>query len=458
VIEILDIEAGSIAEELGVQPGAKLISINGREINDELDYRFYNNGDELEVLIEQEGEQTIFEIEKEPHDDLGLIVEDMKIRKCGNSCIFCFVHQSPKGLRKPLYFKDEDYRFSFLYGHYVTLTNTTQADLERIVEQQLSPLYVSVHVTDSELRRYMLGLRKEDHLLEKIEYLTSHGIELKTQIVLCPGLNDGKVLDNTIADLKAFYPGIGAVAIVPVGLTKHRTRLPKLTPVTTEYCLETMRIIDEKRRLLKAELGTTFVYLADEFYISTNTLLPDAAYYEDFNQLENGVGLTRDFIDRFQEELPRLDVHEPVSLTLVSGMLGVEALEKYILPDLAALPNLDFSLHAVKNQFYGDTVTVAGLIVGEDIYNTLKDQPLGDYVVLPPRVLNHDRLFLDDWHIEQLEQRLGVPVLIFPDSFIDLFENIRLLRSGLPEEEAKEIRHTIPVAYITEKSKGGSRF
>ena len=455
MIEILDIEAGSIAEELGVQPGAKLVSINGKEINDELDYRFYNNGEELEVLIDQGGEQTIYEIEKEPHDDIGLLVEDMKMLKCGNSCIFCFVHQSPKGLRKPLYFKDEDYRFSFLYGHYVTLTNTTQKELDRIVEQQLSPLYVSVHVTDSELRKYMLGLRREDHLMEKLAFLTSNGIELQTQIVLCPGINDGEVLDNTIADLKAFYPGIGAVAIVPVGLTKHRTWLPHLTPVTSEYCLKTMQIIDEKRRLLKAELGTTFAYLSDEFYISTDTTLPDADYYEDFNQLENGVGLTRDFIIRFQEELPLLQVSEPLNLTLVSGMLGSTALEKYILPHLRQFENLHFSLYAVKNQFYGESITVAGLIVGEDIYNTLKDQPLGDYVVLPPRVLNHDRLFLDDWPIEKLEEKLGVGVLIFPDNFVDLFENIRLLRSGLPEEEAKEVRHTIPVAYMTEKSKGG---
>ncbi|RLD10017.1 hypothetical protein DRI50_11500, partial [candidate division KSB1 bacterium] len=259
----------------------------------------------------------------------------------------------------------------------------------------------------------------------------------------------------TIADLKAFYPGIGAVAIVPVGLTKHRTWLPHLTPVTSEYCLKTMQIIDEKRRLLKAELGTTFAYLSDEFYISTDTTLPDADYYEDFNQLENGVGLTRDFIIRFQEELPLLQVSEPLNLTLVSGMLGSTALEKYILPHLRQFESLHLSLHAVKNQFYGESITVAGLIVGEDIYNTLKDQPLGDYVVLPPRVLNHDRLFLDDWPIEKLEEKLGVGVLNFPDNFVDLFENIRLLRSGLPEEEAKEVRHTIPVAYMTEKSKGG---
>ena len=369
------------------------------------------------------------------------------------------MHQSPKGLRKPLYFKDEDYRFSFLYGHYVTLTNTSQKDLERIVEQQLSPLYVSVHVTDSELRRYMLGLRKEDHLLEKLTFLTNNGIELQTQIVLCPGLNDGDVLDNTIADLKAFYPNIGSIAIVPVGLTKHRTWLPNLEPVTPEYSFETMRLVDEKRRRLKEELGNSFIYLSDEFYISTDTLLPDADYYDDFYQLENGVGLTRDFINRFEEEAPEISVAEPgLNLTFVSGVLGATALEKYFLPELARVKNLKITLHKVKNQFYGESITVAGLLVGEDIYNTLKDQPLGDYVVLPPRVLNHDRLFLDDWPIEKLEEMLGVQVLVFPDSFVTLFDNIEMLKSGLPTDEAKEIRHTIPVAYMTEQSKGGAAF
>jgi putative radical SAM enzyme (TIGR03279 family) len=459
VIEILEIETGSIAEDLGIEKGAKLISINSREINDELDYRFHNNGEELEVLIEAGGGQTIYEIEKEPHDDIGLIVDEMKMRKCGNSCIFCFVHQSPKGLRKPLYFKDEDYRFSFLHGHYVTLTNTSQKDLERIVEQQLSPLYVSVHVTDSDLRKHMLGLRKEDNLLEKLTYLTNNGIELQTQIVLCPGLNDGTVLDDTIADLKAFYPNVGSIAIVPVGLTKHRTWLPTLEPVTPEYSLETMKVVDEKRRQLKDELGKSFIYLSDEFYISTDTTLPATDYYDDFFQLENGVGLTRDFINRFQEELPEIQITEPdLNLTLVSGTLGTTALRKYFLPELEKLPNLNLTLHEVKNQFYGETITVAGLLVGEDIYNVLKDQPLGDYVVLPPRVLNHDRIFLDDWTIEQLEEKLGKEVLLYPDSFITLFENIEMLKGDLSEDEAKEIRHTIPVAYMTEKSKGGEEF
>lgn len=429
MIGIIQIESGSIAEELNIRSDSKLISINDREIHDELDYRFYSNGEELEVLIEQDGEHILYDIEKAPHQDIGLILEDMKIRKCGNNCIFCFVHQNPQGLRKALYFKDEDYRFSFLHGHYVTLTNTTQKDLDRIVKQRLSPLYVSVHVTDNKIRKTMLGRRTDDFLLEKLEFLTKNGIELHTQVVLCPGINDGLVLEKTIADLKAFFPNLGSIAIVPVGLTRFRADLPKLSSVSAAYSKHLMSIIDAERRQLKAELGSAFVYLADEFYVSTNTSLPESEYYEEFSQLENGVGLTRDFLNQFKRELPKLEIPASgLDLTLVSGVLGTMVLQNYILPHLQTLSNLRISLHNVTNRFYGESVTVAGLLVGEDIYNALKDKPLGDYVILPPRVLNHDRLFLDDWSIDQLENRLGVKVLIFPESFVGLFEKINTLQ------------------------------
>ncbi len=425
MVEILDIESGSIAEELGIKPGAKLLSINQIKIRDNLDYRFYCSGEELEVLIEQDGEQIIYEIEKEPQEDLGLVLEELNMRRCSNKCIFCFVHQNPKGLRKSLYFKDEDYRFSFLYGHYVTLTNVTQEDLDRIVEQRLTPLYVSVHVTEPELRKYMLGIRFDDHLLEKIDYLTRNDIELHCQIVLCPGLNDGVYLEKTIDDLKKFYPGVRSLAIVPVGLTKHRRNLPTLQPVTYEYTLQLFDMIDEKRYQLKSEIGSSFIYLSDEFYIRTNKPIPDNDYYEGFYQLENGVGLTRDFINQFEAELPRMKkFNTNVHLTLVSGVLGHRVLEKYFMPKLKKMPNLKISLERVINHFYGESIVVAGLLVGQDIFQALRDKPLGDYVVLPPNVLNDDGLFLDDWTIEELENKLERKVLVFPESFGRLFKLI----------------------------------
>ena len=456
MIEILDIEKNSIAAELQIKPGSVLISINHKPINDLLDYRFYNSGEELELLIDQDGEKIIFEVEKDHQEDLGLIFEDLKMRKCGNKCVFCFVHQNPKGLRKTLYFKDEDYRFSFLYGHYVTLSNTKQADLDRIVEQRLTPLYISVHATDPDLRKYLLGIKYEDRLLEKIEFLTNKGIELNCQIVLCPELNDGEQLDRTIEDLKGFYPGVRSVAIVPVGLTRHRRNLPELKPVNQAYSLALMRSIDHMRRHLKIELGSSFVYLSDEFYIRTGAKIPESSYYEGFYQLENGVGLTRDLIQKFQEELPaivKLDPH--MNLTLVSAKLGAAALQKYFIPGLSQISGLKIKLYQAVNYFYGTSIVVAGLLVGRDIFNHLKNKQLGDYIVLPPRVLNHDGVFLDDWTVDNLEKKLQRKIYIFPDSFLKLFRNILAAENEVDEEIARKIRHSGPSLYVAEHMKSG---
>jgi putative radical SAM enzyme (TIGR03279 family) len=454
MIEILAIEKKSIARQLGIKAGAKLISINHKPIHDLLDYRFYNSSEQLEVLIEQDNEQIIYEIEKEYQEDLGLVLADLKMRKCGNKCVFCFVHQNPKGLRKTLYFKDEDYRFSFLYGHYVTLSNTSQQDLNRIVEQRLTPLYISVHATDQELRKYLLGIKFDDQLLEKIQFLSRQGIELNCQIVLCPQLNDGEQLVKTVTDLKQFFPAVRSVAIVPVGLTKHRRNLPPLKPVTLDYCLRLIPRINRMRESLKKELNSSFVYLSDEFYIRTGRELPEADYYEGFYQLENGVGLTRDLLHRLQLELPDLVVRDPaVKLTLVSGKLGASALKKYLIPLLKKLPKLELKLYQITNYFYGSSIVVAGLLVGQDIYRQLRNRKLGDYIILPPRILNHDGLFLDDWTIDQLEKKLERKIFIFPDSFRKLFENIEAEATAATAEQARRIRHSGPSLYVAEHMK-----
>lgn len=426
MITIQEIKPDSIAEELGLEPGDRILSINGKAINDALDYRFYITNEMVELVVQQGDEQVVFEIEKEYDDDLGIVPEEMEMRSCGNKCIFCFVFQNPKGLRKSLYFKDEDYRFSFLYGHYTTLTNATREDLERIVEQRLSPLYISVHVTDPELRKLMLGIKFDDHLFEKIDYLTRNGIELNCQVVLCPGLNDGAVLDKTIADLKSYYPGIRSVAIVPVGLTKYRKNLFPIQPVTDEYSRRIIAETDQRRERLRKELGSSFVYLSDEFYIRTDTPIPEADYYEGFYQLENGVGLTRDYIDRFEEEQSRLQnpVDRPLNISLVTGVLGSKVLNRYFLQRLNGIPGMSFRLHTVHNRFYGPGITVSGLLVGEDIYHTLKEQPTGDYIILPPDCLNDEGVFLDDWTLPQLQEKLGKPVIVFPRSFTEMMELI----------------------------------
>jgi putative radical SAM enzyme (TIGR03279 family) len=455
MVEILDIEPGSIARKLGIQPGDKLISIDQKAITDALDYRFYSGGEELELLIQQPAGRVIFEIEKDYQEDIGLILDDLEMRKCGNKCIFCFVHQNPKGLRKSLYFKDEDYRFSFLYGHYVTLSNASQQDLDRIVEQRLSPLYISVHATEKELRKYLLGIKFDDRLLNKIGYLTRNGIELNCQVVLCPRLNDGDHLDRTVTDLKRYYPAVRSIAIVPVGLTKHRTNLPELKPVTHQYSLMLIDEIDGKRRQLKKELGSSFVYLSDEFYIRTGRTLPEHNYYEGFYQLENGVGLTRDLIDRLADELPEIPpLKNKQHLTFATGKLGAAALERYFLPELNRIPNLDINLYSIRNYFYGESIEVAGLLTGEDLFHQLKRKNLGDYVVLPPRILNHDGVFLDDWTAEKLEGKLKRKIMIFPDSFLKLFSNIEKEKQAGTREEARTYRYNGPSLYVAEQMKG----
>lgn len=426
MVEIVNIEPNSIAEELDFRIGDKVLELNGREITDALDYRFHIAAEQVELLIQRGEEQVTYEIEKEYDDDLGIELEALELRLCGNKCIFCFVFQNPKGLRKSLYIKDEDYRFSFLYGHYTTLTNATQEDLNRIVEQRLSPLYISVHVTEPELRKLMLGINFDDHLLEKIDFLTRNGIELNCQIVLCPGLNDGVHLENTINDLKAYFPMIRSIAIVPVGLTQHRRNLYPISPVTNDYALKTIAETDEKRAKLKRELGSSFVFLSDEFYIRTGMPIPHNDYYEGFYQLENGVGLSRDLIDSFDREFPRLKnkTADSAEISLVSGVLGSKVLKQYLLDRLNQLPGLSFGMHTIVNQFYGPSITVAGLLVGQDIYNQLRNASLGDYIILPPRCLNDDGIFLDDWTLPQLEERLGRKVFVFPGSFRKLFEEI----------------------------------
>ena len=425
--EITEIHPGSIAEELGVEAGDFVVSVNNKEISDALDYRFYITNEDIELVIQQENERIIFEIEKEYDDDLGIALQDLDMRACGNACIFCFVFQNPKSLRKGLYFKDEDYRFSFMYGHYTTLTNTSQEDLQRIVEQRLTPLYISVHVTEPETRKLMLGIKFDDHLFEKINYLTENGIELNCQIVLCPELNDGELLDKTIEDLKAYFPMIKSIAIVPVGLTQHRKNLYKINPVTHEYSLKTIAETDDRRKLLKKELGSSFVYLSDEFYIRTNSPIPGSYYYEGFYQLENGVGLTRDFMMRFEEELPHLKNpgDHPLNLSLVTGTLGATVLKRYFMRQLNQLPDLFFKLHPVINRFYGPSITVSGLLVGQDIYETLKTERTGDYIILPPDCINDDGLFLDDWTLAELQEKLGKKLFVFPRSFSALFDLIK---------------------------------
>ena len=262
-MKIISIDKNSIADELGLQRGDILYSINGQRVQDVLDYRFLISDECVEVEIEREGERTLFEIEKDTDNTLGLNLEPLKVRFCGNDCPFCFVDQNPAGMRQPLYFRDEDFRLSFLSGHYVTLTNISRRDLQRIVDQRLSPLYISVHAIDLEVRKFLLGLRRDDRLIDKLNFLTQNGIELHTQIVVCPGHNDGEIMRETLEVLSGYFPQIRAVALVPLGLTKHREVLTKLTPITEDYAKDLLVTSNHYADIFKINPGIYFVYPSD---------------------------------------------------------------------------------------------------------------------------------------------------------------------------------------------------
>ena len=288
-INIISLEKDSIAFAAGIRPGDMLISINDNAISDPIDYRFYEAEEFLKVEIICDGALKEVVIEKEEDEDIGLEFDSMRIKRCPNKCVFCFVDQMPEGCRESLYIKDEDYRFSFLYGSYITLTNITKKDKERIFSQRLSPLYISVHATDNELRRKMLGNKKASDILKEIEELAQHRIFLHTQIVLCPGINDGEYLKKSINDLKGFYPYVSSIAVVPVGQTRHRVN--KLTPVDKDYAKKTIMLLTKIKADIKKEIGDDILFIADEFYIKAGMEFPDISGYADFPQIENGVGL-----------------------------------------------------------------------------------------------------------------------------------------------------------------------
>jgi len=429
MIKIISVYEGSIAEELGIKTGDKLLSINNKKIEDRLDYRFYCADESIEMVVMKNDHEIIYEIEKYIDEEIGLELEDMKLKSCGNNCVFCFVYQNPKGMRKPLYFKDEDYRFSFLYGHYVTMTTVKQKDLNRIVEQRLSPLYISVHATEEKVRKLLLGIKFDDHLLEKIEFLTSNGIELHAQIVLCPDINDGAVFRQTVNDLKRFYPKVQSIAVVPLGLTRYRDNLMKMRMHTEQELGEALDTINGFREELRTELGDPFVYPADEFFIRAGRPLPEATYYGAFYQIENGVGEFRDMIDSFESDKKILagKLDRPAAITWVTGELAAPLLDEYIIEPVRRMGNLRIDLVPVKNEFYGPSIQVSGLLTAQDIFEQLKGSSLGDMVFLPPRVLNEDGFFLDDWTVDELEQKLGVPCYVYTNPLSELPEVIGAL-------------------------------
>jgi len=412
--KVASVEPGTIADEAGILPGDLIISINGHPLYDIIDVRFYSAEEQIEVAVRRGEDQFLISVDKDYDEPLGAAFQDELfdgVRTCGNRCIFCFVHQLPRGMRRSLYLKDDDYRLSFLHGDFVTLTNVSDRDMGRIVEQRLSPLYVSVHSTEPELRSEMLRGRKAPDVIRQLGTLGRAGITIHTQIVICPGTNDGPHLERTIRDLSSLYPGVASIGIVPVGLTRHRQSEPAVQAVDADGAREIVLRVRRWQREFKRRLGTRLVWASDELYLLAGLPVPSAWAYEGFPQIENGIGLVRRFLDdarRVARRLPRRVPH-PIRATIVTSTLAAPLLDE-LACELNRVEGLEVRVQAVRNEFFGETVTVAGLLTGGDIRRQLSGHDLGDLVILPAVMLREGE-FLDDVRLDELESALETPVI-----------------------------------------------
>ena len=436
---IKEVEGESLAEALELRPGDAIEALNGQPVRDAIDFRF-NFGEKLIDLRVRRGDATLdFEIEKDPDDDLGVVFEDMAILRCDNKCVFCFLHQMPKKLRKTLYYQDDDYRLSFLHGAYVTLTNLSDEEFERIVSQRLSPMYVSVHATDPDVRGRLLGRSGPVDVLERLDYLISKGITCHTQVVLCPEINDGAHLDKTIRDLADRFPDVMSLGIVPLGLTKFRQNLPDLTPINQGHCRSVLDQIHAHQDRLLADTGSRFVYAGDEFYLQSGNGVPPAERYDGFPLVENGIGMIRRFLDDFDARIETLQESGYTGeITLVTGKLG-EGFVSPLATRMNQLPGLKVHVLPVTNDFLGHGITVSGLLAGEDILSALKTANLpSDRIILPPNCVNHEGILLDDLAPMDLSQELGQTLEIGTYSLV---ESVLSPRTGTEVRTGLDVDH-----------------
>ncbi len=421
----------SIAEELEVEEGDVLLSINGREIVDIMDFIYLCHDEYIEVDIQKKtGEIWSLEIDKEYDEPLGIdfvnpIIDHAK--RCSNNCVFCFVDQLPKGMRETLYFKDDDSRLSFLQGNFVTLTNLKEADIDRIIEYHISPINVSVHTTDPELRKKMLGNRFAGDIMERLEKLTESGIVVNAQIVLCPGYNDGEALNKTLNDLIRFYPSLNSVAVVPIGLTRHRDGLIEMRPVDQKVALETIAIMDTFQNKVHATHDTRFAFLADEFYIQAESDFPEDESYEGYIQLEDGIGMIRKLITEVDEILSE-DLSNPAEkqkVLVVTGTAASPYIQSICEKITDKYPEVQIDVKTVINEFFGQRITVVGLLTGTDIKAQLGPVDGYDRILLPESIFkSEDIVLLDDVTIDDLTDYFNVPVMKVKVDGEDLLKHI----------------------------------
>ena len=436
---IKKVDEGSIAWEMEIEPGDILLKINGEEIEDIFDYQFMIQEEYIEVLVQKpDGEEWLLEIDKDEQEDLGIEFENGLMddyRSCHNKCIFCFIDQMPKGMRETLYFKDDDSRLSFLQGNYVTLTNMSEHDVNRIIKYHLGPINISFQTMNPELRCMMLHNRFAGDALKKVDLFYEAGIEMNGQIVLCKGINDGRELDFSIRELTKYYPCLQSVSVVPVGLSKYREGLYPLEPFTKEDAKEVIGLIKKWQDYMYEKYGMHFIHASDEWYLLAEEELPSEERYDGYLQLENGVGMLTLLKDEFKEAM-QTAVHQKKlyrdlsdgktrRLTLATGKLAYRTICDLAAQMMKAFEWLDLNVVAIRNDFFGERITVSGLLTGQDLIAQLKDLPLGDKLLLPQNVLRSgENYFLDDITVPQLEDALQVRVDIVKSSGQDFVETV----------------------------------
>ena len=409
MLKIKSVDKRSLGAEIGLRAGDEILSFNGFDAEDILDYMFYDGEENFTLKVSQPDGVFECEIEKDADESLGLEFEsdNLDIKTCHNDCIFCFVAQMPKNLREGLYVKDDDYRQSVLYGNYVTLTNVTRKDLERIVRLRLSPLYVSVQATDGEVRKYLLNNRFADRITEQLEYLNDNGIEMHTQVVLVKGVNDGEILKKTVYDLAALEC-VKSLAVVPCGITKYRDGLKKIDDIDGEYSANIIKTLKD----INDDLGRVFAYAADDFYIRADMDFESPEYYGDFCQIENGVGMNSKFDEDFKSALQKRSYSK--TFLIVTGTASEKFITRYAKKTMEACMGLTLYVLGVKNEFFGESVTCAGLVVGQDIERAVKafDKNFDELVIVRSMLKSGEDIFLDDMTVAELSDRIGKKIRI----------------------------------------------
>ena len=419
-VKITSVEKGSPAARARLRAGDTLVSINGRDIEDVLDYRFYMPDAKLKLVIERDGKRKTARVRKAEFEELGLEFDTYlmdKQRSCRNNCIFCFIDQLPKGMRESLYFKDDDSRLSFLFGNYITLTNLTEHEISRIIEMHISPINISVHTTNPDLRCKMMNNRFAGERLDILRRFVEAGLTIQCQLVLVPGYNDGEELSRSLADLAAYAPQVRSVAAVPVGLTKHRDGLTPIRPFTKEEARDVIRRMTEAGEKMMASVGSRVFYPSDEWFIRAEMPIPDSEFYEEYPQLENGVGMIALLREGFREELAAWEGTPDTARTVIaSGTAAAPFIRELVNEARAKFPNLCVEVIAITNDFFGENITVSGLLTGGDLIRQLKDVAI-DRLLIPANMLRQEGdCFLDDITVEQVARELGAVVEIIPET------------------------------------------